>query len=158
MSAHSITALIMIARAAKAAMDNAAGDDSVESEDFDVLVNNFDQAVRALASAPTTTIEQVRQKAKFLLWIDTDEEGNQLRDTSFVTRFLTELAGRDFTDADAAHVDSNAPATLEASSAYKVGYRGFKRYVRLALTKEGGTSIAAGAVAVLSDAAQRPVA
>ena len=64
----------------------------------------------------------------------------------------------DFTDADAAHVDSNAPATLEASSAYKVGYRGFKRYVRLALTKEGGTSIAAGAVAVLSDAAQRPVA
>lgn len=102
MSAPSITALIMIARAAKAAMDDAAADDSVESDDFDVLVNNFDQAVRALASAPTTTIEQVRQKAKFLLWIDTDAEGNQLRDTSFVARFLTELAGRDFTDADEA--------------------------------------------------------
>lgn len=66
--------------------------------------------------------------------------------------------GGDFTDADAAHVDSNAPATLAASSAYKLGYTGHKRYVRLALTKAGGTSIAAGAVAVLSDAQKRPVA
>lgn len=99
---NNIAALIMIARAAKAAMDNAADDDSVESDDFDVLVNNFDQAVRALASAPTATIEDIRAKARFLLWIDTDEEGNQLRDTSFVSRFLTELAGRDFTDSDEA--------------------------------------------------------
>jgi len=64
----------------------------------------------------------------------------------------------DFTDVAAAHVDSNAPATLDADSAYKLGYRGFKRYVRLALTKAGGTSIAAGAVAVLGDAQKRPVA
>lgn len=64
----------------------------------------------------------------------------------------------DFTDAPAGMVQSNAPATLAADSAYKLGYHGFKRYVRLALTTAGGTSIAAGAVAVLSDAAQRPVA
>lgn len=64
----------------------------------------------------------------------------------------------DFTDAAADVVDSNAPATLEASSSYKLGYRGFKRYVRLALTKAGGTSIAAGAVAVLGQAQSRPVA
>lgn len=64
----------------------------------------------------------------------------------------------DFTDAAAAVVDSNAPATLAASSAYKLGYRGFKRYVRLALTTAGGTSIAAGAVAVLGQAQSRPVA
>lgn len=64
----------------------------------------------------------------------------------------------DFTDADASVVKSNAPATLEANSAYKLGYTGHKRYVRLALTKAGGTSIAAGAVAVLSDAQKRPVA
>lgn len=63
-----------------------------------------------------------------------------------------------FADADTSVVDSNAPATLAASSAYKLGYRGFKRYVRLALTKADGTSIAAGAVAVLSDAQKRPVA
>lgn len=64
----------------------------------------------------------------------------------------------DFTDASADVVDSNAPATLAADSAYKLGYRGHKRYVRLALTTVGGTSIAAGAVAVLSDAQKRPVA
>jgi len=64
----------------------------------------------------------------------------------------------DFTDADAAVVDTNAPATLAASAAYKLGYRGFKRYVRLALTKAGGTSIALGAVAVLGDPAVSPVA
>jgi len=63
----------------------------------------------------------------------------------------------DFTDADAAVVDSNAPATLAASSTYKLGYRGYKRYVRLALTKAGGTSIAAGAVAILSNPAVAPV-
>ena len=64
----------------------------------------------------------------------------------------------DFTDVAAAVVDSNAPATLAASSAYKLGYHGFKRYVRLALTTAGGTSIAAGAVAVLGQAQSRPVA
>lgn len=66
--------------------------------------------------------------------------------------------GGDFTDAPADVVDSNAPATLAASSAYKLGYRGHKRFVRLALTKTGGTSIAAGAVAILGDAVSRPVA
>ncbi len=66
--------------------------------------------------------------------------------------------GADFTDADAGFVDSTAPATLGATSVYKLGYRGHKRFVRLAITKAGGTSIAAGAIAILGDAAQRPVA
>lgn len=66
--------------------------------------------------------------------------------------------GGDFTDADADVVETNAPATLAASSTYKLGYTGFKRYVRLAVTKAGGTSIAAGASAVLGNAASRPVA
>lgn len=70
----------------------------------------------------------------------------------------SDQSGSGFTDADSAVVDSNAPATLEANAVYKLGYRGHKRYVRLAITKEGGTSIAAGAVAVLSDAQKRPVA
>lgn len=65
--------------------------------------------------------------------------------------------GGDFTDAAAAVVSSNAPATMAAASTYKVGYTGFKRYVRLQLTTAGGTSIAAGAVAVLGHATQRPV-
>lgn len=64
----------------------------------------------------------------------------------------------DFADVDAALLNSDAPATLEAASCYRLGYRGHKRYVRLVLTKASGTSIAAGASAVLSDLAERPVA
>lgn len=64
----------------------------------------------------------------------------------------------DFEDAPAEHVDSTAPDTLEASSTYKLGYRGWKRHVRLALTKAGGTSIAASAVAIKGNAHLRPVA
>jgi hypothetical protein len=66
--------------------------------------------------------------------------------------------GGDFTDAAADVVDSNAPATLAANSTYKLGYTGHKRYARLALTKAGGTSIAAGASGVLGNASSRPVA
>lgn len=40
------------------------------------------------------------------------------------------------------------PATLEEDSSYAVGYRGGKRYVRVVITKNDGTSIAAGAVVV----------
>ncbi|TKA98549.1 hypothetical protein FAZ78_00380 [Cereibacter changlensis] len=63
----------------------------------------------------------------------------------------------DFTDVAADQVSTNAPATLAAASAYRLGYSGFKRYVRLALTKAGGTSIALGAVALL-DPLDKPVA
>ena len=45
------------------------------------------------------------------------------------------------------------PASLAADSAYCVGYRGGKRYVRVVITKNGGTSIAAGAVIVKGDLA-----
>lgn len=66
--------------------------------------------------------------------------------------------GGDFVAVPDDLVISNAPATLTASGAFKLGYRGSKRYVRLALTKEGGTSIAAGAVAILGQPAVAPVA
>lgn len=63
----------------------------------------------------------------------------------------------DFTDVAAGQFDSNAPATLAADASYKLGYRGFKRYARVVLTKAGGTSIAAGASAIRGHAAQRPI-
>lgn len=66
--------------------------------------------------------------------------------------------GGDFVDAPAGTFKSNAPATLTASGSFKLSYTGSKRYVRLALTKAGGTSIAAGAVAVLGNPAMAPVA
>lgn len=58
-------------------------------------------------------------------------------------------SGSGFTDVAGDHVDTTAPATLGAANSYKLGYRGNKRFVRLALAKAGGTSIALGAVAVL---------
>lgn len=55
----------------------------------------------------------------------------------------------DFANAVADHIQRNAPNTLAANSAYRLGYIGHKRYVRLSLTRAGGTSIAVAAVAVL---------
>jgi len=64
----------------------------------------------------------------------------------------------DFTDVAADHLIGTLPASLAADSAVKQGYIGYKRYVRLVVTKNSGTSVAAGAVAVLSGAHTRPVA
>lgn len=66
--------------------------------------------------------------------------------------------GAAFTDAAASAVLGSVPATLAAASTYKLGYIGFKRYARLALTKAGGTSIALGAVAIKGDPVSAPVA
>ena len=64
----------------------------------------------------------------------------------------------DFVDVTAADQTGAFPASLAADSAAKAGYIGNRRYARVVLTKNGGTSIAAGAVAVLGQAADRPVA
>lgn len=64
----------------------------------------------------------------------------------------------DFVDAPEIDTASNAPATLAANSGYKLRYTGSKRYARIALTKEGGTSVALGAVAILGHPAVAPVA
>lgn len=63
-----------------------------------------------------------------------------------------------FADVAAADLVGELPATLEAASVYRQGYVGNKRYLRTVITKNGGTSIAAGAVIVKGDAAERPVA
>ncbi|SFB74226.1 hypothetical protein SAMN05216344_102174 [Polaromonas sp. OV174] len=47
------------------------------------------------------------------------------------------------------------PATLAADTSYAVGYRGNKRYVRAVITKNSGTSIAAGATIVKGSLALR---
>lgn len=57
--------------------------------------------------------------------------------------------GSSWADAAAAQIATNAPATLEQNSAYRLGYFGFKAFARLSVTKAGGTSIAIGASAVL---------
>lgn len=64
----------------------------------------------------------------------------------------------DFTNVAAGDLIGTLPATLTADGSFKQSYIGHKRYVRLVATKNGGTSIAAGAVAVLGGAHRRPVA
>lgn len=66
--------------------------------------------------------------------------------------------GGDFTDVAAADLIGTFPASLVADSVVKVGYIGSKRYVRTVITKNGGTSIAVGAVLVKGHPADRPVA
>lgn len=53
-----------------------------------------------------------------------------------------------------APVAGNLPANATA----KVGYRGFKRYVRPVLTKGSGTSIFVSVIAIKGHAADKPVA
>jgi hypothetical protein len=64
----------------------------------------------------------------------------------------------DFTDVAAANLLGTLPASLAADAAYRVGYIGSKKFVRIVLTKNGGTSIAAGAVVVKGAPALAPVA
>jgi len=64
----------------------------------------------------------------------------------------------DFADVAAADLIGSLPATLEASSVYKQGYIGKKRYLRTVITKNSGTSIAAGAVIVKGHPHEVPVA
>lgn len=64
----------------------------------------------------------------------------------------------DFTDVAADNRQGTLPASLTADGVFKQGYIGFKRYIRVVVTKNSGTSIAAGAVVVKGNARSRPVA
>lgn len=64
----------------------------------------------------------------------------------------------DFTDVAAGDLLGSFPASLATSTAYKVGYKGTKRYIRTVTTKNGGTSIAASILVIKGDADIAPVA
>lgn len=63
----------------------------------------------------------------------------------------------DFADVAAADLLGALPTALAASTVYRQGYIGKKRYVRAVITKASGTSIAAGAVFVLGGSRIQPV-
>lgn len=67
-------------------------------------------------------------------------------------------ATEDFTEVAAADLDSDLADPLAATSTYRVGYKGSKRYVRAVTTKNSGTSIAAGIVLVKGEPYDAPVA
>ncbi len=64
----------------------------------------------------------------------------------------------DFADVDTADLSGTLPATLEENSVYRVGYTGAKRYLRVVVTKNGGTSIATSILLVKGHPEDAPVA
>lgn len=70
----------------------------------------------------------------------------------------SDVSGSGYTDVAAADLVGSFAATALASTAVKVGYIGHKRFTRIVLTKNGGTSLAAGATAIRGYAESRPVA
>jgi hypothetical protein len=77
---------------------------------------------------------------------------------NFTAKVQDSSDGTNFADVAAQFLVGSLPAVLAASSTYKQGYLGGSRYVRLVLTLNSGTSIAAGAVAVLGSPKIGPVA
>lgn len=69
-----------------------------------------------------------------------------------------DTSGGTYTDVAATDLVGTFPATLLADSVVKVGYVGNKRYLKTVITKNSGTSIAAGAVVIKGNAQSRPVA
>lgn len=69
----------------------------------------------------------------------------------------SEDGSTDWTDVDAAHLSGAFPGSLEANATVKVGYIGYRRYIRTVLTKNSGTSIAAGVTIVKGHPADAPV-
>lgn len=67
-------------------------------------------------------------------------------------------SGGVFTDVAAANLSGSFPSALGASTVYKVGYIGSKRFIKTVLTLNSGTNILAGAVVVKGHAANAPVA
>ncbi|NTJ00279.1 hypothetical protein G6L07_08075 [Agrobacterium rhizogenes] len=64
----------------------------------------------------------------------------------------------DFTDVVADDLLGTLPASLAADQSYRQGYRSSKRYLRVVVTKNGGTSIAVGAVIIKGTPSLAPVA
>lgn len=106
------------------------------------------------AAADGTTID--RQNFDALLFVV--NTGAVAGDGDFGVKVQESADNSEWTDAAADDVLGTVPATLEATKAYRLSYIGSKRYVRLAITKEGGTSIALGAVAIQSLPRIAPVA
>lgn len=74
---------------------------------------------------------------------DTDDEGASPDDHETVV---------------AASLIGTLPDVLAANTVYRIGYVGHRRFARVKLTKNGGTSLAAGVVAIKGHPASAPVA
>lgn len=69
----------------------------------------------------------------------------------------SDASGSGYTDVIASDLIGAFPTALAADTAYRVGYKGNKRYLKTVLTLNSGTSIAASAVVVLGHPELAPV-
>lgn len=123
------------------------------------IVNNIG-VVQALAPAvlTATTTGAVLDLLGFNSAAFVINTGAIVGSGSFTAKVQESDDGTTFTDVAAGDLQGALPAALGANGVVKVGYRGFKRFVQLVVTKNSGTSIAVSAALIKGDAAQRPVA
>lgn len=76
---------------------------------------------------------------------------------NFTAKVQDSQDGTNFADVASQFLVGALPTALAANSTYKQGYLGGNRYLRAVLTLNSGTSIAAGAVAVLGSPKVAPV-
>ena len=75
-----------------------------------------------------------------------------------VTLEESDASGSGYTAVAASKIQGTLPTPLAASTVYKLGYLGDKRYIRPVLTLASGTSIVAGAVVLKGNARSKPTA
>lgn len=75
-----------------------------------------------------------------------------------VTLEESDASGSGFAAVAASKIQGTLPTPLAASTVYKIGYLGAKRYIRTVMTLASGTSIVAGAVVLKGNARDKPTA
>ncbi|CAM5425291.1 hypothetical protein ATER59S_02464 [Aquamicrobium terrae] len=63
----------------------------------------------------------------------------------------------DWDDVEATHLHGALPAVLAANECYRIGYAGSRRWLRVVITKNSGTSIGAGVIVIKGDPHSAPV-
>lgn len=75
-----------------------------------------------------------------------------------VTLEESDASGSGYAAVAASKIQGTLPTPLAASSVYKLGYLGDKRYIRTVMTLASGTSLVVGAVVLKGNARTKPSA
>ncbi|MFI0846431.1 hypothetical protein [Mesorhizobium sp. IMUNJ 23232] len=119
------------------------------------VVNALSSAVQA-ASVKTSAVD-TKGYGSVMLTVNTGAIASSGNFTAVLEESDTTTDG-DFTTAAAGVTLGSIANPLTADGAFKIGYVGYKRYVRLNFTKNSGTSVAFGVTAILDHPASAPVA
>lgn len=78
--------------------------------------------------------------------------------TAKIVEATSDESPPEYSDVAADDLLGTLPSVLEANKVYRVGYRGSNRFIGVTLTKNSGTSLAAGVVVIKGHPAVAPVA